>query len=184
MKRLTKQKDDHDALVAQLREQGIRYLAPSQPDFSEPPRVSPNELIMRLVTHPDARLRLALIALLLLHPEWGPYVHSQIRELAEPTRTDLQALYTAAVYLQCLWHTRLRIYLGRFEVLPDLYSSQLGLPAAEERHGKTGLHALSAWQTHRSPYPFDWLASYNKLINLLFDQLKMETRHDESTSAR
>jgi len=139
---------------------------------------------MRLVTHSDARLRLALVALLLLHPEWGPYVHSQVRELAEPTRADLQALYTAAVYLQRLWQTRLRFYLRRFEMLPDLYSSQLGLPAAEERHGKNGLHALSAWQGHRSPYPFNWLASYNKLINLLFEQLKMEAKHDESTSAR
>ena len=66
MKRLTKQKDDHDALVAELREQGIRYLASSQPDFSAPPQVSPNELIMRLVTHSDARLRMALVALVLV----------------------------------------------------------------------------------------------------------------------
>ena len=139
---------------------------------------------MRLVTLSDARLRLALFALLILHPEWGPYVDSQVRELAEPTRTDLQGLYAAAVYLQRLWQTRLGFYLGRFEVLPNLYSSQLGLPAAEERHGKTGLHALSTWQTHRSPYPFNWLTSYNKLINLLFEQLKMEAKHDESTSAR
>jgi hypothetical protein len=184
VKKLNKQKDDHDALVAQLREQGVRYLAPSQPDFSAPPQVSPKELIIRLVTHSDARLRLALVALLLLHPEWGPYVHFQVKKLAEPTRADLQALYTAAVYLQRLWHTRLEFYLRRFEMLPDLYSSQLGLPAAKERHGKSGLHALSTWQGHRSPYPFNWLASYNKLINLLFEQLKMEAKQHESTSAR
>ena len=184
MKELTQEKDDHDALVAQLRERGVRFLAPSQDDSTAAPRVSPNELILRLISHPDARLRLALVALLILRPNWGSYVHSEMHGLAEPVRTELQALYTAAVYLQRLWRTRLGIYLGKFEVLPDLYSSQLGLPAAEERHGKAGLHALSAWQTHRSPYPFNWLASYNKVTNLLFEQLRMEAKQSEPAAPR
>jgi hypothetical protein len=184
MKELTQQKDDHDALVAQLREEGIRFLAPSQDDFTAASRVSPNELILRLIGHPDPRLRLALVALLILRPNWGSYVHSEMHGLAELLRTELQALYTAAVYLQRLWHTRLRIYLGEFNVLPDLYSSQLGLPAAEERHGKAGLHALSAWQTRRSPYPFNWLASYNKVTNLLFEQLRMEAKQSEPAAPR
>ena len=110
---------------------------------------------MRLVTHSDARLRLALFALLILHPEWGPYVDSQVRELAEPTRTDLQGLYAAAVYLQRLWQTRLGFYLGRFGVLPDLYSSQL--VRATGGRGK-------AWE-NRSACPF-YLA--NPSISLPF----------------
>lgn len=139
---------------------------------------------MRLVTHSDARLRLAVVALLILHPEWAPQVHSLVKQSAEPVRTDLQALYTAAVYLQRFWHTRLGFYLGRFEALPDLYSAELGLPPAGERHGKTGLHELSAWQARRSPIPMDWLESYRKLINHLFEQLKIDSRIHESTSTR
>jgi hypothetical protein len=136
MKELTQEKDDHDALVAQLWEQGVRFLAPSQDDSTAEPRVSPNELIMRLISHPDPRLRLALVALLILRPSWGSYVYSEMHGLAEPLRTELQALYTAAVYLQRLWHTRLRIYLGKFDLLPDLYSTQLGLPAAGKGMGR------------------------------------------------
>jgi hypothetical protein len=184
MKELAQEKYNRDALVAQLWEQGVRYLAPSQVDLPASSRVSSNELILRLSSHPDARLRLALVALLILRPSWGSYVHSEMHDLAEPLRTELQALYTAAVYLQRLWHTRLRIYLGKFDVLPDLYSSQLGLPAAEERHGKAGLHALSAWQARRSPYLFNWLSSYNKVMNLLFGQLKMEAKQSEPAATR
>jgi len=106
------------------------------------------------------------------------------QHLTEPTRSELQALYTAAVYLQRLWRTRLGFYLGDFELLPDLYSSELGLPAADERYGKTGLHALAAWQASRSAYPFNWLASVNKMMNLLFEQLKLEAQHREPATPR
>ena len=80
----------------------------------------------------------------------------------------------AAVYLQRLWRRRFSLYLANMTLLPDLYSGSMSLPPADERYGKAGLHALTAAWTARSPYPFNRLASLNKVIDLFFAQLKLE----------
>jgi hypothetical protein len=178
----TNSDDDREALVGRLRELGLRFLAPSDADVGDLSGLPVRELIARLVVHSDARLRFALIPLFILHPEWVLEVQSVLQQLTEPARSELQALYTAAVYLQRLWRTRLGFYLGDFEALPDLYSGVLGLPPASERHGKTGLYALAAWHASRSPYPFNRLASYNKMMDLLFEQLKTEAKRHEPTT--
>jgi hypothetical protein len=176
--------DHRDALVGRLRELGIRFLAPTDADAGDLSRAPVSELIAQLAAQPDARLRMAVVPLLILHPDRARDVQSAVEPLAGPMRSELQALYTAAVYLQRLWRTRLGFYLGDFEILPDIYSKELGLPAASERHGKTGLHALVAWQAGRSPYPFNWLAAYTQVIDLLFEQLKQETNRREPATAR
>jgi hypothetical protein len=180
----TNSDDDRETLVGRLRELGLRFLAPSDAEAGEVSGLPVRELIARLVVHTDARLRLALVPLLILHPDWATEVQAVVQQLTEPARSQLQAIYAAAVCLQRLWRTRLGFYLGDFEMLPDLYSSELGLPAATEQHGKIGLHALAAWQASRSPYPFNWLASYNKMMDLLFEQLKMEAKQRESATTR
>jgi hypothetical protein len=48
MKERIREKDEHDDLVAQLREQGVCFLASSQVDFPAAPLVPPNQLIIRL----------------------------------------------------------------------------------------------------------------------------------------
>lgn len=174
---------DREALVGRVRELGLRFLAPSDAEAGELTNLPAPELIARLVAHPDARLRLALVPLLILHPDWATQVQSAVEQLTEPARTELQAFYTAAVYLQRLWRTRLGFYLGDFPLLPDLYSCALGLPPADERFGKTGLHALAEWHASRSPDPYNWLASYTKVMDLLFEQLKLGATHREPTTA-
>jgi hypothetical protein len=179
----TKSSHEREALVGRLRELGICFLAPSDAEAGELSNLPATELIARLVVHSDARLHLALVPLFILHPEWAAHVHSAVKRLDEPARSELQARYTAAVYLQRLWRTRLGFYLGDFALLPDLYSSVLRLPPADERFGKTGLHALAAWHASRSSEPFNWLASYKKVMDLLFEQLKMEAKRREPTTA-
>jgi hypothetical protein len=174
---------EREVLVGRLRELGIRFLAPSDADAGELSNLPAPELIARLVVHSDARLRLALVPLFILHSDWVPHVQSAVEHLIEPARSELQAFYTAAVYLQRLWRTRLGFYLGDFPLLSDLYSSVLGLPPADERYGKAGLHALAAWHASRSPGPFNWLASYNRIMDKLFGQLKVEAKRHEPTIA-
>lgn len=180
----TNSDDDREVLVGRLRELGLRFLAPSDADPGDLSDLPVRELIARLAAHSDARLRLALVPLLILHPGWATEVQSAMQQLTESARSQLQALYTAAVCLQRLWRTRLGFYLSEFEMLPDLYSGELGLPAADEQYGKIGLHALAAWQASRSVYPFNWLASVNKMMDLLFEQLKMEAKQRESATTR
>jgi hypothetical protein len=100
-----------------------------------------------------------------------------IQELPPRDCTELKAFYMAAVYLQRLWRTRFRFYLGEFEELPDLFSGELALPSPTERYGKAGLHALAQWHANQSDYPLNRLASYNRMADLLFEQLKQKARN-------
>lgn len=166
---------DREALVAELRHRGIRFLAPSDAELGSK-RLSDEELLSSLAQHPDSRLRFALIAWFILHPEIHTALPVVMQELPAASRSELKILYTAAVYLQRLWRTRLGFYLRDFRELPDRFSGELGLPSPAERHGKAGLHATADWHARQSGYPVNRLSSYNKVMDLLFEQLKQEIR--------
>lgn len=169
---------ERETLIAALAENGIRFLAGSGVKSAA---LDSAELMAELVSHPDPRLHSALTALFLLHPDWAGLVPGVAARLAGAPLVELQARYMAAVYLQRLWRTRLGLYLGNFETLPDLYSSMLGLPSPNERFGKSGLAALADWHTQHSVYPFNRLASYQKSIELLFGQMQAEA-HEFATT--
>ncbi|MBI4532106.1 MAG: hypothetical protein HY709_11375 [Candidatus Latescibacteria bacterium] len=164
-----------DTLVEQLRKHGITFLAGGE-ETGETTDLPVDDVITSLVVSEDPRLRLALIPFFVLHPETARNVATLVERLPATSALDLQTFYTAAVYLQRLWWTRLHFYRKDLPALPDLYSQALGLPPAEERHGKVGLYTLAAWHTRRSAYPFNRLASYQKVMDLLFEQLKLEAR--------
>jgi len=175
--------EEREALVAALRQWGIRYLAPGDAQPGDWSSSLPNRLIARLATQADPRLRLALISLFILHPYLASIVPQAVNALDEASRVELMAGYMAATYLQRMWHIRLSFYLPQVSFLPDLFSAQMGLPDPQERGGKVGLHALAAWHAAHSPYPFNWLASYQRTMDLLFEQLKQETRQREHAPA-
>ncbi len=163
-----------ETLVAKLREEGIHYLAPSDAVATEPIG-SDGALLLALLEQPDTRLQLALIPLLIRRPDLASCVLLLVNQIDQQLTIELQTLYMAAVYLQRLWQTRLSFYLDTTNLLPDLFSQQLGLPSAEERFGKNGLYDLAdAWRA-RSPYPFDRLASLKNTMDLFFEQLKIES---------
>lgn len=162
---------EYEPLVAALRTRGIRFLAPSDARTGPEP-ISDRDLIECLASHEHPRLRLALAALFLLHPDLA----SQLGELDLPgaAQTELHVQYTAAACLQRMWSIRLGFYLGEFPLLPDLYSASLGLPPVDAHYGKLCLHTLAARQ------PFDQLPAYDGLMNLLFAQLKAEAFHEHA----
>src|SRR6185436_6301593 len=109
------------------------WLAPSD---AEGAPLSDEILIASLAANEDARLRAALTGLLLLHPEIASEVPQVLERLTKrehkAAETELAARYMAAVYLQNLWRTKLKRYLGNFSNLRDLYSSKLELPDSQE----------------------------------------------------
>ena len=172
-----------ETLVAELRARGITYLAPSDALATE---IIPSDdaLLVALLDQPDTRLQLALIPLLLRHPALVRCVPSLVQQIESRLVIELQTLYMAAVYLQRLWRTRLGFYLDNTQLLPDLFSQQLGLPPAHERFGKNGLYDLTdAWQA-RSRYPFNRLSSLTVTMDLFFAQLKLEARVNDYASTR
>jgi len=162
-----------ETLVAELRERGVAYLAPSNAASTEPPSTD-EALLLALLDQPDARLRMGLVPLLIRHPVLVADVRQLADRLAPPLRLELQTYYMAAVYLQRLWRSRLGFYLDTNILLPDLFSSEMGLSPADERNGKVGLYDLAdVWQA-RSRFPFDRLAEMNQTIDHFFGQLKLE----------
>ncbi len=161
-----------ETLVAELRKLGITYLAPSDAVATEP-LPSVDGLLLALLNQADFRLQLALIPLFIRHPELARSASLLVDQLDSSPALELQTLYMAAVYLQRLWKTRLGFYLN-MSLLPDLFSQPMGLPPADERFGKTGLYELAEAWKERSRYPFDRLASFNNVMELFFEQLKLE----------
>jgi hypothetical protein len=164
---------EYELLVAALRALGVRFFAPSDA-LPGPEPISDRDLIACLASHDHPRLRLALAALFLVHPELT--VNVEGLELPAAARAELRTQYTAAACLQRMWSVRLGFYLGEVPLLPDLYSASLGLPPVDVQYGKLCLHTLAARQ------PFDQLPAYDGLMDLLFGQLKAEATHEYATA--
>lgn len=167
---------DRTTLVAALRERGVDYLVPSDA-VGEP--VSDETLIASLAAHEDARLRSALTALFLVQPQLADRLPAILERLDPLARSELQARYMAAVYLQRFWRTRLEIYHLTTADLPDLFSAPLGFPGAEEGFGKPGLAALAEWHQRQRPVSYNRRVEYELVIEHLIASLKMRARQDE-----
>jgi hypothetical protein len=160
-----------DHLVAALHARGICYLAPT-PQGDEP-ALSDAELLVGLAASKDGRLRFALAALLLVHPELAGLAAALIetrdasaidKPVPAPVWEELRRQYVAAVYLQRLWHTRLAFRFGEQSPIPDRFTESLDLPKADVMHGEMGLRML----TERSLYN-DW-SSYDQVIEMICEQ--------------
>jgi hypothetical protein len=162
---------DSSLLVEQLASLGVRTLRVREMTASyQAP--DPTQLIRDLATHPEPRLREALIPLFLRHPEYASLVAPIVAAL-EPTDAErLRRLYTATVFLQRFWRTALGIYLGETPLLPDYFGALWGLPAADEYFGEAGLRALAALQKQETGY--EWFSAYQTIMDLFLKQLKLD----------
>ncbi len=156
-----------EELVAALHARGLCYLAPT-PRGDERP-LDDDELIAGLAASPDARLRFALAALLLAHPALAERAAALIQgqaplALGEAARAEMRKQYLAAMYLQRMWRTRLRMHFGETPLIPERFAREMGLPPADAMFGELGLRAL----TERSAYN-DW-SSYEQVVDLLCEQ--------------
>ncbi len=169
---------EYETLVAALRRYGVEYLSPSDAKLDH--MIDDETLIASLASHPEARLRQALIALFLLQPQLAPLV-PRLQNTTRPSAAqELVAYYTAAMYLQHMWRTRLGHYLKAVQELPDYFSVELCLPQPQEEYGKAGLHLLSDWHARLSSYHFNHLSSYESVAELLFQTLKSRRTQHES----
>lgn len=85
----------------------------------------PAVLMASLAASDEARLRLALIPLLLRRPEFARHAAAALRLMPSAAQTCFKCYYTAAVRLQEKHRRRLETALGRVDLLPDLFSAEL-----------------------------------------------------------
>lgn len=94
--------------------------------------MSPDELLQGLAHSSDARVRSAIIPLLLRHPEFADSARVAASLLRGQPQYTLQLLYTAAHLLQKRYVERLEGLFGAQRRLPDLFSEALEIELANE----------------------------------------------------
>ncbi len=165
--------DEATMLVAQLAEYGIRHIRTAESWPEAVPPLSPQALITALARQPDPRMREALIPLFLRHPEYAKHVPALEKNLDQAAVDVLRHLYTAAVYLQRLWHSTLGIYLGDFPALPNYFGESVyGLAPVDESFGEEGLRQLAQLMEDRTGY--EWLSAYQSVLDLFLEQLELD----------
>jgi len=121
---------EEDQFVTELHQLGITYLSNRPINPSPPPR-SPEQILAGVIKQPTSRVRTAVIALFLLHPDYAEYIPTALRLLNENQRQLLKLFYTAAVYLQHLYQSDLIAIIGSEIVwLPDVFGEELGISSA------------------------------------------------------
>jgi hypothetical protein len=154
---------EEERIVAELELLGIRYL--SRRTSAQAKRVRPPDaLLADLVRQPSARVRAAVIAVLLAHPEYASAVPAALERLGPAERLTLQLFYTAAVLLQQEHAERLRRFMTDRR-LPDRFSAELGLPEMAPPHEQ--LVALGRQHRQRTQACVNWVGTYESVVQRL-----------------
>lgn len=115
-----------DELVGALDARGVPFLTGGV-QSARALALTPTELLLGLARDQDARVRLAVIPLLLRHPEFAAQAQEAAARLSGDARRTFELFYTAARLLQQKYSAPLDDLLGTQPSLPDLFSGELGL---------------------------------------------------------
>ena len=151
-----------DDLVAGLHARGVCYLTPTP--HGDELALNDDMLIAGIARAEDARLRFALAGLFLMHPDLAERASALDATLSGADQSELRKQYVAAMYLQRLWRTHLRLQFGDKPLIPERFTTEMGLPAPDVMHGEYGLRLLC----DRSAFN-DW-SSYQQVIDLISNQ--------------
>jgi hypothetical protein len=162
-----------DQLVTELNRLGVHFVTGGELEWSAPALPS-SELLAGLVTQSEARLRLALIPLLLVHPELATTLPEALTRLSEREQLTLKLFYTAAVILQQCHAEQLRALLGRYDPLPDHFATDLGIPTVGDCLDR--LKHLGERHQALSGLAINWVGTYRHAADRLLRQLSLEVQ--------
>lgn len=145
-----------DELAAILSNLGVRFLLSNASGVRR--TVSPEELLTALAESKEARLRLALVPLLLCHPEYATAVRTVVDRLSGNAQLVLMCYYTAAHYILQRDLSIDTNHKVAMQTLPNLFVEELGLTPALQ--GNAGLRDLASRQMQLSRCELNWLGTY------------------------
>jgi len=163
---------EEERLVAELELLGIRYLSRHTSDRAERAR-PPDVLLADLVRQPSARVRAAVIAVLLAHPEYAEAVPAALQQLRPSEQRTLRLFYTAAVLLQQEYAERLRAYVAG-QWLPDRFAVDLRLPGAALPRER--LVALGRQHRQQTQVYVNWVGTYENVVRCLLHSWELEAQ--------
>jgi hypothetical protein len=134
--------------------------------------ITPAQLLAELAMQNDARMRLAIIPLLLRRPELSSVAIDATQRVVGSARQTLKLYYTAAMLLQRLHHSRLIPLLGEQQALPDLFGAELGLSGAG--NPKARLRELAERHAALTGFALNWIGTYEHAAQRLIRRLESE----------
>jgi DNA-binding TFAR19-related protein (PDSD5 family) len=163
-----------EELVAELELLGVNYL--SRQTTCRARKVRPaHQLLADLVRQPSARVRAAVISVLLARPDLAEAVPTALDRLTDAERLTLQYFYTAAVLLQQLYATQLNaLALSPLTPLPDLFSVTLGAPPTGDPQMR--LRRLADAQRRATGATVNWAGTYEHTARQLLRRWASEQR--------
>lgn len=174
--RLSPQDREEEQLVAELELLGVRYL--SRRTSTRAGRIRPPDVLLAdLVRQPSARVRNALIAVLLSRPDYAQAVPAALQRLRPDEQQTLRIFYTAAVLLQQEHAARLLPFVGDRR-LPDRFAAELNLsPTASTRER---LAALGQRHRQETRTAVNWVGTYESAVRCLLRSWELEARWNRS----
>jgi len=164
---------EEERLVAELELLGIRYLSRQTAERAASVR-PPAVLLADLIRQPSARVRTAVIAVLLSHPDLAEALPAALQRLSPPERQTLLFFYTAAVLLQQQYASQLQPYVA-WQPLPDRFAVDLGLPPSAPIRER--LAALGRRQRQQTGRAVNWPGTYEQVVRHLLHAWELEC-HD------
>ena len=162
--------NDEERLVAELELLGIRYLSRQTAYVAACVRPA-DQLLADFTRQPSARVRQALIALLLAHPEYAGAAPAALTHLPSSRQLTLKLLYTAAVLLQQEHVQQLNPLLGdRWSTLPDLFSDDLGIEVTGTPRDR--LRDLGRVHRRDTGIVANWAGTYENVVHKLLRSLQ------------
>ncbi len=136
--------------------------------------LAPDALLAALASSPEARIRLALIPLLLAHPEFAQDVHKALQSLSPDAAVILRCYYTAAYCLQEKYRNRLASVCGVQQALPDLFGAEFGLAA--QCAPDNALRTLALHQQKLTGREINWIGTYEHAAQSWLRFMEYENR--------
>jgi hypothetical protein len=162
-------------LIGRLAGHGVRYFNESGGAPESPASLAP--LLQDLAYSPNGRLRSALIALLLRHPEYAAEAEEFASDLPEedPARLLLLLSIVVAAALQCEWSFTLDIYLpDRMAIEAGRLAERLSLPPPTLDYGRPCLKAASHLLSKDEVFPANYKEDWENAARRLMAQLARE----------
>jgi hypothetical protein len=154
-----------EQIVSELAYLGIDYLSRISDKVAQQPR--PFVLLLAdIVRQPSSRVRTALIALLLEHPEIASAIPKAVKKVRAKNRNTLKYFYTAAFLLQRKNAKTLMAKQGNnFRWLPNYFGDELNLTS--EIDPEISLNLLCKKQQEETGSAVNWVGTYkNVLVHL------------------
>jgi len=158
-------------LIDNMNRIGVHFLVDaSNPGLTDP--LTPAALLAGLAAQSDARMRLALIAVLLQRPDYANHAHEALELLDEPQQLTFKLYYTAAYYLQIAYANQLNNVLGLYIKMTDYYSEELNIE--KDNSVADELRQLAELHKEITGLPLNWYGTYNSAAQRVITRLKKE----------